>query len=114
MMINAYIEEAIHNIEIERDQQIASVKAAIMQEKVAPKNAELDNARDKALQELQVKLNVETSALQEKYATERQAIIDAAEKQKTDNTNTLISAETASIAYEYNIKISELKKIIGE
>ena len=110
--INAHIEQAIHSIETEREQQVATRKAIVMQEKVAPKNAEIDTARDKALQELQTKLNIDITALQEKFATERQAIIDASEQQKADNANALITAETASISYEYNAKIVELKKLI--
>lgn len=110
--IRTYIEQAIRNIEAERDQQIANIKVAIMQEKVAPKNAEIDMLRDRALQAKQDKLNADILALQEKFATERQEIIDAAEKQKDDNANTLISAETASIAYEYNAKLAELRKLI--
>ena len=73
-----------------------------MQEKVIPKNAEIDQKRDLALQELQ-----------EEYATKRQEIIEASEKQKTENANAIINAETASIVYEYNAKIAELRKIIG-
>lgn len=110
--INAHIEQAIRGIETEREQQIASRTAVVMQEKVAPENAEIDNKRDLALQALQTKLNEDISTLQEKFATERQSIIDASEQQKTNNANALITAETASIAYEYNTKISELKKLI--
>lgn len=110
--INAHIEQAIHSIETEREQKIAEIKAVIMQEKVAPKNIEIDNLRDRALQEKQDKLNADIAALQEKYAVERQAIIDASERQKTDNANALINAETASITYEYNNKLTELRKLI--
>lgn len=112
-MVNAYIEQAIHGIETEREQKIAEIKAVIMQEKVAPKNAEIDNLRDRALQERQEKLNADIAALQEAFAAERQAIIEASEKQKTENANALIGAETASIAYEYDTKIAELRKLIG-
>lgn len=112
--VNAYIQQAISAITAEKEQQVATVKATVMQEKVMPKNAEIDTARDKAVQELQTKLNADITALQEKFATERQAIIDASEKQKTENANTLINAETATIAYQYDTKIAELKKIIGE
>lgn len=100
--VNAHIEQAIRGIETEREQQIAIMRETIMREKVVPQNAEIDQKRDLALQELQ-----------EKYATERQAIIDASEKQKTDNANALINTETANISYEYDIKITELKKLIG-
>lgn len=101
--VNAHIEQAIRGIETERDQQIAILRETIIREKVTPKNIEIDQKRDNALQELQ-----------EKYTTDRQAIIDASEKRKADEANTLINAETASIAYEYNTKIAELKKLIGE
>lgn len=101
--VNSHIEQAIRGIETERDQQISIMRETIMREKVVPQNAEIDQKRDLALSELQ-----------EKYAAERQAIIDASEKQKTDNANALINAETASIAYEYDAKIAELKKLKGE
>lgn len=112
-MINIYIEQAIQGIEAEREQKIANIKAEIMRDKVIPQNAEIDNARDKALQELQTKLNSDISALQEKFARERQDIIDASEKQKTDNANALIGVETVSITAEYDTTLSELRKLIG-
>lgn len=110
--INVYIEQAIHGIEAERDQKIETVKAEIMRDKIAPQNTEIDTKRDNAVQELQTKLNADISALQEKFNTERQAIIDASEKQKADNANMLISVETASINDEYNAKLAELRKLI--
>lgn len=112
-MVNVYIEQAIHGIETEKEQAISAIKDTIIRDKVAPKNAEIDILRDRALQEKQEKLNADIAALQEAFASERQAIIDASEKQKTENANALIVAETASIAYEYDTKIAELKKIIG-
>lgn len=112
-MINAYIEQAIRNIEIEREQKIEDIRATIMRDKVAPQNAEIDIKRDNAIQEMQTKLNADIAALQEKFTRERQGIIDASERQKNNNAETLINAETASITYEYDLKISELKKIIG-
>lgn len=111
-MINTYIEQAIHGIEAERDQKIESVKADIIRDKVAPQNAEIDLLRDRALQEKQEKLNADISALQEKFSDERQAIIDASERQKADNANMLINIETTSINAEYNTKLAELRKLI--
>lgn len=115
-MTNAdmYIKQAISGIETERDQKIETVKAEIIRDKVAPQNAEIDLKRDAAVQELQTKLNADISALQEKFTAERQSIIDAAEKQKADNTNMLIGVETASINAEYNTKLAELRKLIEE
>lgn len=110
--INVYIEQAIRGIEAERDQKIEAVKAEIIRDKVAPQNAEIDIKRDNAVQELQTKLNADISALQEKFNTERQAIIDASEKQKADNANMLISVETASINAKYSTKLAELRKLI--
>lgn len=110
--INVHIEQAIHGIEADRDQKIETKKAEIIRDKVAPQNAEIDTKRDNAVQELQTKLNADISALQEKFNTERQAIIDASEKQKADNANMLISVETASINAEYNTKLAELRKLI--
>ncbi len=110
--INAYIEQAIHGIETERDQKIETVKAEIIRDKVAPQNAEIDTKRDNAVQELQTKLNADISALQERFNIERQAIIDASEKQKADNANMLITIETTSINTKYNTKLAELRKLI--
>lgn len=108
--IEIYIERAIQSIEAERDQKIADIKANIMVE-VAPQNAEIDMARDEVLKERENKLNADIAALQEAYAKERQEVIDASEKKKTDNINMRIAAETASIHAEYNPKIAELKKL---
>lgn len=111
-MINAYIEQAIRGIEAEREQQIAGIKATIMRDKVAPQNAEIDGKRDLALQELQTKLNQDIAERQEKFAAERQAIIEASEQQKTANADALIAAETAGITAEYDAKLVELRKLI--
>lgn len=113
-MVNTYIEQAIRGIEDEREQKITEIKTTIIRDKVAPQNAEIDQKRDLAIQELQTKLNADILALQEAFARERQAIIDASEKQKTENASTLIVAETASVTAEYDTKIAELKKLIGE
>lgn len=110
--INAYIEQAIRGIENEREHAIAGIKATIMRDKVVPQNAEIDTARDMALQELQVKLNADISALQEKFAKDRQEIIEAGEKQKKDNENMLIGVETASITKEYDEGIAALRKLL--
>lgn len=109
---NVYIEQAIRGIEAERDQKIETIKAEIIRDKVAPQNAEIDTKRDNAIQELQTKLNADISALQERFNIERQAIIDASEKQKADNANMLINIETTSINAEYNTKLAELRKLI--
>ena len=110
--VNVYIEQAIRGIEDERDQKIETVKAEIIRDKVAPQNSEIDTKRDNAVQELQNKLSADISALQERFNAERQAIIDASEKQKADNANMLINIETTSINAEYNTKLAELRKLI--
>lgn len=110
--VNVYIEQAIRGIEAERDQKIETVKAEIIRDKVAPQNAEIDTKRDNAIQELLTKRDNEIAKINATYEQDRQAIIDASEKQKADNANMLISVETTSINAEYNPKLAELRKLI--
>lgn len=111
-MIRDFIEQAIRNIEAEREQKVAAAKATIMQEKVLSHNIEVDMSRDNALQALAAKREKDISEINARYEAERQAIIDASEKSKTDNANEVIARETVGIAAEYDTKLAELRKLI--
>ncbi|MCM1437798.1 MAG: hypothetical protein NC131_01110 [Roseburia sp.] len=110
-MVNEHIQQAIQSIEAEREQKIAEVKAKVMVE-VATQNAEMDRARDKAVEELQTKLNQDVAILQEQFNKQRQEIIEASEKQKEETTNARINIETASVAAQYNNKLTKLRELI--
>ncbi len=111
-MIKEILQQAILQIEIERDQKIETVKNTIMQDKIAPHNMEIDMSRDNALNELSEKREKEFAEINTKYEAERQAIIDASEKNKTDNANSIIARETYGISVEYEKVLSELRKQI--
>lgn len=113
-MIKDYLQNAIAGIEQEKANEIERVKAEIMQSKIIPYNVDVDNSRDKAINQLTEKLNQDTEALKAKYNAERQAIIDASEKSKSDNLNAVLATETYPITSKYDKVISDLRKQIDE
>lgn len=111
-MIKEIIAQAIRQIEAEREQNISEVKSTIMQDKIVPHNIEIDTKRDAALQSLAEKREKDVSDLNAKYEQERQAIIDASEKDKNENANAVVARETYGITVEYDKVLSELRKQI--
>jgi hypothetical protein len=113
-MIKVYLEETVEKIKAERERQVAIVKEKVTREKIVPFNQEIDRAREKAIAELQSKLNSAIVAHQEQFAKEKQALIDAGEKKKTENANTVITTEIGVVTIEYDRAISKLNEQIQE
>lgn len=113
-MIKVYLEETVEKIKAERERQVAIVKEKVTREKIVPFNQEIDRAREKAIAELQSKLNSAIVAHQEQFAKEKQALIEAGEKKKTENANTVITTEIGVVTIEYDRAISKLNEQIQE
>ena len=114
MNIKVYLEEAVKKFEVERDREVGVAKEKVMREVVIPYNQDLDKSREKAISELTTKMNAQIQALQAQFAKDRQALIDAGEKNKTEHANTVVATETASITVAYDTEIAKLKKQIEE
>lgn len=111
-MIREHIEQAIRSLEAEKEQKIANVRASIVQEKIAPRNMEIDTKRDNALQELSAKLTNDIAELQAQYERARQGIIDTSEESKTANMNAILATETNGLVAEYDRVIAEQRKLL--
>ena len=114
MSIKAHLEQAIKNLEAEREKEVAIIKEKATREKIVPYNQEMDIARDKAISEKQQALNATIVAHQEQFAKEKQEIIQAAEKKKQENANSVLTTETYTVTVKYDKAISKLKEQISE
>lgn len=111
-MIKDYIEQAIRSIEAEKEQTLATVKIGL-QDKLVPRNTEIDTRRDMALQELQTNLEAEILALRTACDKKRQEIIDASEASKAANMQAALSAEVGNSLKLYDDAIANLKILIA-
>lgn len=114
MSIKQHFENALKNIEADKERAIATAREKVTREKIIPNNSELDRLRAEAINARTAQLNQDIAKLQETFASERQAIIEASEKKKTDFANQVISVEIAVVEQEYNNAITVLKKQISE
>lgn len=114
MSIKAHLEQAVKNLEAEKERVALAKKEEVTRDKIVPFNQEMDIARDKAISEKQSALNATIVAHQEQFAKEKKEIYDAAEKKKADNANTVIATETYTVTVEYDKAISKLKQQIQE
>lgn len=116
-MIKAHLENAVRQILAEKEKLAKQVTERITREVVMPHNAEVDKLRDNAIAELTQKLNAEIAALQEKFNKEKQVIIEASEKNKSNFASTAISTEVYNVTStcdkvveELNAQIEKLKE----
>ena len=112
--IKTYLEETLRKIESDKARAIASVKEKVTRELIIPFNAEIDKSRDAAIAQKQAEMNSNIASLQENFAKERQAYIEAAEKKKQENCTAVIATETAVITAEYDKHIAKLVAQIKE
>lgn len=113
MSIRAIIESNVRTLENEKKQAVDAIRETVYREKVIPYNRDIDTARDKAIAELTAQLNADIAALQAKFATEKQAIYDAAEKNKADHAESVVAAETFMVAEKYDKIIASQNEILA-
>lgn len=113
MSIRAIIESNIRTLENEKNQAVSAIRETVYREKIIPFNREIDSARDGAIAELTTQLNADIAALQTKYATDKQAIVDAAEKKKAENAESVIATETYMVANQYDKIIASQNDILA-
>lgn len=113
-MIREHLEGAIRNIEAEKARALATCKERITREKIIPFNAEIDKSREMAIAELTNTLNAEIAALQQKFAQDKQKLVEAGEHKKAEHANTVVSTETSILAVTYDTALAQLRKQIEE
>lgn len=102
-MIKQILENSIATIESEKSIAIQEAKATALNEKIAPFNADIDNAYQKALEELSLK-----------FESDKKALLDAGEKKKLQNQEMVMNDVVSSISYKYDLAVAKVKKQIEE
>lgn len=113
MSIETIYEQAIRSLEAEKATVANMAKEKATREKIIPFNQEIDKARDEAIAEKQQKLTTTIASLQEKFAKEKQEMIEAAEKKKSENATAVITTETYAVTVEYDKSIAKLNEQIA-
>lgn len=114
MSIKAHLEQTVKALEAEKEREISTVKDRALREKIAPFNQDIDVSREKAIAELQTTLNGKIVALQENFAKDKQALVEAGEKKKQDNASMVLATETSVVTIAYDKAICKLKEQIAE
>ena len=113
MSIKSHLEQAVKNLEAEKEREVAIIKDKTTREKIIPYNQEADKGRDLAIAELQANMNDDISARQEQFANDKKAIFDENEKRKENNANAVLTTETYSVTVKYDKAISKLNEQIS-
>lgn len=107
-MIVEYIQQAIRNIESQRNSTLENERQKLMSTVVAPYNKEIDDGLQKAIAELSTNLNKDISALQQKFETDKKTLVEMADKNKADFANTTISSRLAIVSVQFDRAIQGL------
>lgn len=113
-MVKQVYQNAINQLSSERERQVALTKEKVTREVIIPHNNEVNQSRDKAIAELTATLNAEIAKIQQKFAAEKQSLIDVGEKNKTDFAETTLATESAIVAAKYDGAIHELEALIAK
>lgn len=113
-MVRQHFENTIQQLKNDKERQIAVVRERVTREIVIPHHNEINASRDKAIQELTAQLQADIQKLQEKFAIEKQALIDVGEKNKKDFAEATIATETAVISGKYDKAISDVEALISK
>jgi 3-dehydroquinate synthase class II len=113
-MVKQVYQNAINQLASEKDRQVALVKERVTREVIIPHNNEVNQSRDKAIAELTATLNAEIAKLQQKFAVEKQALIDVGEKNKAEFAENTLATESAIVSAKYDGAIHELEALIAK
>ena len=114
MAIKDIYTNAIAQLTNEKAQKVEQIKQRVLQEKVAPYNAEVDKELAEAIKELTDKHNQSVLNLQTKFNEEKQRFIDLASVNKKDFAEKTINAECELVRIEYETHISHLREKLQE
>lgn len=112
--IKQVYESAISKLEQQKNVELQSLRQKVLQEKILPFNAEIDKAYQTAVQKLSDEMNKKIVELQNQFARDKEALMQAGNKKKADNQESILASETSALAYLYDSSISELKKQIDK
>ena len=113
-MVKQVYQNAINQLVSEKDRQVALVKEQKTREVIIPHNNEVNQSRDKAIAELNAALNEDIAKLQQKFAAEKQNLIDVGEKNKTEFAEITLATESAIVAAKFDGAIRDLEALIAK
>ena len=113
-MVRQHFENTIKQIQADKERQISIVKDRVTRDVIIPHSNEVNQSSDRAIAELTAQLQSDIAKLQEKFAIDKQALIDIGEKNKTDFSNTTLSTEIAIVSAQYDQAIKDLEALIAK
>lgn len=114
MSIRQHFETALNGIQAEKERAISASRERVTREKIIPNNNAVDTKRNDAINELTQRHNQEIAKMQEAFNAEKQSIIAASEKSKSDFATAAIESEAALVSVAYDNAIHALKKQLSE
>ena len=111
-MIIDILRNCVKQLDNERQTQINLARDKATREIIAPHNAEKDNKRNLAIQELTADRDSRIKAIQEQYERDKQTLFSIGEQEKAKFAEVTIESETALVSIAYDSAIAELNKQI--
>lgn len=113
-VIKVALEQAIRNIEVDKERKITEVKDRVTREKILPFNTDVDNARAKALAEIDNEFNQRVAELKQECEVKKQELVKLGEEKKKANADSVLATELAIVTIEYDAHIAKLNAQISE
>ncbi len=114
MSIKQHLQNALSSIVSEKERAISVAKEKTMRESIIPEHADINKKRDEAIAKITANHNAKIAELQEHFNKEKQEFIEAAEKKKTEVSNSMLECAVATVNAEYAKAISTLEKQIAD
>lgn len=108
-MFEQIIQNAIAQIESERQRKIAECKQRVTQEKIVPFNAEIDSALRAAFAEVQQDAANKIAAIQQEVEATKKHMQEAAEAKKATYATSATEEALSLINYEADTTIAHLQ-----
>ena len=113
-MIKSVLEQAVAQLEAEKSRQCEIEKQKVMQEKIMPYNAEVDQSLRDALNALQNQHNTKIMELQKAFEAEKQAMVEAAAKRKSDFAESTLASAVSMIERDTKKAIQYIQSFIDK
>lgn len=113
-MFKQVYQNAVAQIEANRQREIDVARQKAMQDQVVPFNRDIDNSLREAIAELQNQHNEKIAQLQKAFDSEKVALTNAAAEKKHSFAEGAINSAVSVINAEADAAIAHLRKYIGE
>ena len=108
MSIKQHFETALKSIQVERERAVAVAREKVTREKIIPHNQEVDKSMNEAIAEITRLRDAAIAKVEEKFAADRQALVDEGARQKNDFADKAIREEIAYIDAQYDGAIKNI------